>query len=250
MVLALTPPHHGLLGLYSQRGLESWRKLPAGPRPHLQPIRPGVLPLTPVLGFRPVCLCLLSPLQGVPQHQPLLKQHCLQLLKQADHSSPFFLPFLLVLLILNTARRLLGLLSWNEHSPKRLYWINWFLYVCFNFFPFHVFFCVCVCVFFLKKGSVIRWWAHGFRRQDAGCLSSSESPLLSLTETGRQAPKILRDEGILNKWSSLLFNGFFFFFFFTASFLLFYSLKLVFIDHVFPHPIVLFINGSGMPYTY
>ena len=118
--LALNTPS-SLLGWSSRRGLGSWGKLPVGPRPHLHPIRPGVPP-SPVLGFRPVCICLLSPLLVAPWHQPLLKQHCWrQLSKQADHPVPFFLPFLLVLLILNTARRLLGLLSWNEHSPKGLY---------------------------------------------------------------------------------------------------------------------------------
>ena len=237
----MTPPHHGLPGQYSQRGLESWRKLPTGPRPHLQPIKPGVPPPTPVLGFRPACLCLLSPLQGAPQHQPLLKQHCWQLSKQADHSIPFFLPFLLVLLILNTARRLLGLLPWNEHSPKRPYWINWFVYVCFNFFPFLFFF-----FFFLRKNL----WSDG-EHMALGGRTLSASPTLKVPSWVLQklGGKPQRFWEMKEFWT----NGapsYFMLVFFKASFLLFYSLKLVFIDHIRPYPIALFINGSGMPYTY
>lgn len=52
---------------------------------------------------------------------------------------------------------------------------------------------------------MIKWQAHGSRRQDSGCLSSSDSHLV-ITETGRQAPKITRDKGILSKWGYLSFH--------------------------------------------
>lgn len=108
----------GLLGLSSHRGLKSWGKLPEG---HIC-IPLGLGPLLPCPQL-PSCLRLspFSSLGGSAAPPPPLTQRCWQLSKQADHSIPFFLPFLLVLLILNTARHFAWFIIWNEHSPKALY---------------------------------------------------------------------------------------------------------------------------------
>lgn len=152
---APTPPGH--LGQSSERGLESWGKLPTGPGTTSASHWAWLCPSLPCPCFHPVCIGLLCPLLGLLPWL-LLKQHRWQLSAQAHHSPPFFLPFLLLLLILNTARRFASFVI-LERALTKSSLLNQL---------------VCVCVLtsspsiFFKRGvcdqMVSTWlWKAGFR---------------------------------------------------------------------------------------
>lgn len=185
--LALSPHPHwpGILG-----------KVSHGPRA-TSASHQASIPPSPVLSLHPVCIRLLSALRGLLR-LPLLKQCCWQLSEQAHHSVPSFLPCLLLLLILNTARRFAWFII-LERALTKSSLLNQL---------------VCVCVLssspsIFCKGRVcdqmasIWLWKVGF-------LSNSKHPLLGLPETGRWTPDLSRDRDILSKWGHS-FSPFLFF---------------------------------------
>lgn len=110
------PTPTGLWGCSSQRGQESWGKLSLDPRPHLSPIRPGILPSLPPASTPSGHVSFLLP--WGPLGTSPAKEAPLAAFKTSRSLAPFLLLFLLVLLILNTARRFAWFIILGRALPK------------------------------------------------------------------------------------------------------------------------------------